>query len=167
MRIPILQEIIIPDRHPQALVKQLKAHHLGQLPTYWVSDIPLADELLGFLDLMESCLREMHVDAHFPFPFYIVSTVIADHSFFPVIANVTLLPSHFQQKNKRPKAKEQVLAQKVEIMAQLLQALDLSERRDGLRMIGKKTRALYRHAKEHALLSDMLQKMMDNAHQEK
>jgi hypothetical protein len=167
MRVPILQEIKIPERHPHAIEKLLKQHHIGLQPLYWVSDIPFAEELYGLLDLLEECFRQMHVDSHFPYAFYIVTNLIEKHSFFPIVTSVNQLPLHFKQKSKRPKAKEQVIAQKIEILTHLVQAGDLTDRREGLKLIGKKSRALYRSSREHAMLHELLEKMMENAHKEK
>lgn len=128
MRSPVFQKIEFNDYGVSAMMATLDKVNLGEVPVYWQSDIGHREELENFLSRLFQLLDSMKVNPKFPYPFYIVTDLLTDHFFFPVVARVDQLPVFFNIRAQRLTAKEIVMANKCALVAEKIRNLELEEK---------------------------------------
>jgi hypothetical protein len=158
MRTPIYQKIEFPDYSAATIMATLNKCGAGEVPLYWLSEIGHREELEKFLKRLHQILDDMQINSKFPYPFYIVTDVIAEHFHFPIISKLEALPAFFNHKMRRLSSKEALMNNKCQLLAEKIRNQSIE---DKMRLIQLNAN----YSREIHLLSEELEKIRKIAQQ--
>tara|TARA_R110002049_G_scaffold58295_4_gene158749 strand:- start:212 stop:694 length:483 start_codon:yes stop_codon:yes gene_type:complete len=159
MKLPVFEEIQTKDYSIPVLVKLLHKAGAGKTALYIHLSANQPDLAHEQADNIAQALDELGIHPKLPFPCYAISSVLKHHPVLTIIKLEQDLPSHFRQKTKRLKNKEQSLLNRVKLVADKLTNLDLRELDNDVKTEMKHHRKLYKLTKETHFLEMLLKSL--------
>lgn len=159
MKLPVFEELKVPNFEIPILLKALHRIGAGQLPIFVYLSAKNEAEARQQLDHITKALHELGVHPQIPFPIYAITEFIDVHPDIPIVPNEEELPQHFNKKSKRLKTKEQSLLNRVRIVAEKLNNQDLIKTDDSIKMEMSLHRRLYRLTRETHFYETILKKL--------
>lgn len=156
MKLPVFEEVKTSDFSVTVLLKLLHRYGAGKSPLFvhLTANDPETAKMQA--DHIAKALRELGVHPQLPFPCYVITTQIKNHSDLTVVSEEKLLPDHFHKKPKRLKNKEQSLLNRVRLVADKLTNQDLVELDKQMNKEMEEHRNLYRATRENHFLEQLV-----------
>ena len=127
-RIPHYAEIKVDNYSIFELTEKFKEEGIGEIPLYIDLSILSDEQTLEAIQNISQSLILLNLHPYFPYPLYVITDKVNDHEIIPIIASPAELPSHFDNKIKRLKQKEQLLLNKVKLKSNRLANIALYDK---------------------------------------
>ena len=88
-------------------------------------------------------LKSKNISTFFPYPIYVISTLIKDRSEFPILASEKQLPKFFHSKRRELTSKEIPFLKKIQILAKKVQNGQVEDKLQKIKSMGEKNRQLF------------------------
>lgn len=148
MRIPIYEELILDDYSVEYLKEMIKSSKIGSLPMYTsLHNIPDTERAHAVSNI-EVALKELEKSAFFPYPYYLISDYYLKSTSLGIFSSVEELPSHYFKKSKRLKNKELMLLNKVGVICEKVNNMQIYKGQKIIKDSSLGQRALYKQTKE-------------------
>jgi len=156
MKLPVFEEVKTTDFSVPVLVKLLHRAGAGRSAIYIHLTAKEAEQAQTQADAVVSAFEQLGVHPNLPYPCYVISPILKFHPVLNVVALEQNLPSHFRQKTKRLKNKEQSLLNRVKLVSDKITNLDLSELDQAVKTEMKEHKKLYKLTRETHFLEMLL-----------
>lgn len=156
MKLPVFEEVKTTDFSVPVLVKLLHRAGAGRSAIYIHLTAKDIEQAQIQADSIVQAFEQLSVHPNLPYPCYIISPVLKYHSVLNVVPLEQNLPSHFRQKTKRLKNKEQSLLNRVKLVSDKITNLDLTQLDQTVRTEMKEHKKLYKLTRETHFLEMLL-----------
>ena len=156
MKLPVFEEVKTTDFSVPVLVKLLHRAGAGRSAIYIhlsAKEVELANSQA---DAVVSAFEQLGLHPNLPYPCYVISPVLKFHAILNVVPLEQNLPSHFRQKTKKLKNKEQSLLNRVKLVSDKITNLDLTELDKAVKAEMKEHKKLYKLTRETHFLEMLL-----------
>lgn len=159
MKLPVFEEVKVPNFEIQTLVKIFHRYGAGQVPCFIYLSAENENQARMQIDHIVKALQELEVHPQIPYPFYAITKHVQSHPDLPIVPTEEDLPQHFYKKSKRLKSKEQSLLNRVRLVADKLTNQDLITTDENIRQEMSLHKELYRLTRETHFYELILKKL--------
>ena len=159
MKLPVFEEVKTTDFSVPVLIKLLHRAGAGRSAIFFHLSAKDPEQAKTQADAVVQAFEQLGLHPNLPYPCYIISSVLKFHPVLNVVALEQNLASHFRQKTKRLKNKEQSLLNRVKLVADKLTNLDLIDLDQVVKSEMKEHKKLYKLTRETHFLEMLLKSM--------
>ena len=141
------------------LTERLKEVGIGEVPLY-VDILEFDQEMTKeFLTNITQAMILLNLHPFFPYPFYVITDKVTSHDLMPICRDVSELPTHFSNRVKRLKQKEQLLLNKVQIKSSKLANISLHDKIGELKNQFKSQRKIMENCQEENFYRHLIERL--------
>jgi hypothetical protein len=160
MAIPLLEELQLKQYDQDYLMEVLTRSRINKAPVFIKLKTEDRGEAIEQLKNLRESLRKLKIHPRFPYPIYILTALFDYYDDFIVMRDEKEITSHFKIKSKRPNNREQLILNKVNLVVEKVNNLDIDGRYQSVIDNKESVKKLYKLSKESWYYEKILRELV-------